>query len=204
MPRILGITFAFILASLILIVSIFRTSLPNYAFYQPVNSQTSQKPFVSGVDYYFPYTGILPDHPLWFLKAFRDQFWLLVTNDPMRRADLLLLFADKRVVMSKILIKDGKASLGVSTAVKAEQYLEEAYSEAEVASSHGVDALGFYQRIARASLKHREEIEEAIKYAPEDAKPVLFHTLDYPKKVYEKAEAQLQKRGVEPPVADVK
>lgn len=203
MFRVLGIAFFVLLGGLILIISIFRSSAPTHAFYQPVTSTAGQGVFVSGVEYYFPYPGVLPGHPLYSLKALRDQFWLLATSDPMKKAETLLLFADKRIQMAKILLKEGKASQGVATAVKAEQYLVESYEESEKASTSGTDTIGFCQRMANASLKHREELEEMVKYAPEDARPLLAQVMDHPKKVYEECFHRLNERGIKVPGSSI-
>lgn len=178
----------------ILITSILRTALPNYAFSEGAGKETST-PFVSNALYYLPYPGILPDHFLWGPKAFRDRLWLALTRDTMKRSELMLLFADKRVGMAKVLIEGGKPELGVSTAKRGEQYLEEAFNEQAKVRTKGIDTSSFLDRLARAALKHREVLESIMAPLPEDAKPVVNQTIDTPKKVYEKAVQQLNEKG---------
>ncbi len=185
-----GLLFAFA----VLITSILRTALPNYAFSQAMGKETST-PFVSSALYYLPYPGVLPDHFLWGPKAFRDKLWLVLTRDTMKRAELMLLFADKRVGMAKVLIEGGKPELGVSTAKRGEQYLEEALNEQEKARARSMDTSSFLDKLARAALKHREVLESVMVSLPEDAKPVINQTIDTPKKVYEKAIQQLNEKG---------
>ncbi|MDO8503922.1 MAG: DUF5667 domain-containing protein [bacterium] len=178
----------------VLITSILRTALPNYAFSQAMGNETST-PFVSNALYYLPYPGILPDHFLWGPKAFRDKLWLVLTRDTMKRAELMLLFADKRVGMAKVLIEGGKPEPGVSTARRGEQYLEEAFNEQEKARAKGLDTSSFLNKLARSSLKHREVLESIMVSLPEEAKPVINQIIDTPKKVYEKAVQQLNEKG---------
>ncbi len=45
--------------------------------------------------YVLPYPGILPDHPLYFLKAFRDRIVELLISDPVRKAEFYVLQSDK-------------------------------------------------------------------------------------------------------------
>lgn len=178
----------------VLVTSILRTALPNYAFSEALGSETSA-PFVSQALYYLPYPGILPDHFLWGPKAFRDKLWLALTRDTMKKAELMLLFADKRVGMAKVLVEGGKPELGVSTARRGEQYLEEAFNEQEQARAKGTDTSSFLDKLVRSALKHREVLESVMGRLPEDAKPVVNQIIDTPKKVYEKAVQQLNEKG---------
>jgi len=84
------------------------------------------KVVAQGVDYYLPYPGILPDHPLYWLKMVRDRAGLLVTTGKTAKAEKLLLYADKRLGAAWALIDGNKVPLGVSTLTKGEKYLEQA------------------------------------------------------------------------------
>lgn len=152
-------------------------------------------------DYVLPYPGkILPDSPLWFLKAARDRAWLFLTRKPQKRAELKVLFADKRLVMARMLFEKGKTELGVSTLSKAEKYLEESSSEAEAASTKGVDTNSFLIHLSKASLMHQYEIEENIlKTAPSDVKPDVLKLVSYPKRIYENSRNKLLDRGIDTP-----
>lgn len=196
--RVLTVGSLLVFSFAVLFTSIFRAATPRYAFSQVLGAQTASSSaslFVSAVDYYLPYPGVLPDHFLWPVKVLRDKLWLFVTRDSRKRADLLLLFADKRIGMGRELIRGGKPELGVSTVEKGEQYLQEAFDEGEKAKSRGADTTDLLTRLAKASLKHMEEIENMVMFAPEDAKPVLNKIADMPKGVYEKAVHGLNEKG---------
>lgn len=189
---------ALIFASTVLATSVFRTTAPGFVFSQPVpqvGGVSTQEATPAKIEYYLPYPGILPDSPVWPLKALRDKIWLLVTRDPMRRAELALLFADKRVGMAQALVQGAKAEIGVSTATKAEKYLEQAFLEQERAQERGVDTGQFLEKLAKAALKHQEVLESLMTLVPEDARPILNQTIDYPKKVYEKSAQGLNEKG---------
>ena len=100
------------------------------------------------VDYYLPYPGILPDHPLYWLKMVRDRVGLLITVGNQAKAEKLLLYADKRLGAAWALVDGNKVPLGVSTLTKAEKYLEQAVIRG------GDDS--FKTRLGKAILKHRE------------------------------------------------
>lgn len=183
-------------------VSLFRTASPDFAFYQPADTY-SQKGFLSPVEYYLPHHGILPDHLLWPVKAARDKVWIELTRDPIRRAQLLLLFSDKRISMANELVKNGQGNLAVTTAVKGEQYLEEAFRAFEEAEARGMDTADFLQKFARATLKHREILEAFISIAPNDAKPVIVESLNTPKSLYERSVQELGRKGIDIPTPDI-
>lgn len=108
----------------ILVVSILSaTTNPRAAsqpsFFGPIVPETK-------VEYYLPYPGILPDSPVYKIKAMRDQIRLWITFDPIQKAKLQLLYADKRINAAKTLLEGGKPDLAISTATKAEKYLEKA------------------------------------------------------------------------------
>lgn len=189
----------------ILFTSVFRTASVQYVFSQTSSSGPKEEQGeVLGesveIDYYFPYPGrILPDHPLWFLKALRDKVWLLITTNPSRKAELKLLFADKRVVSAKILFERGKPELGVSTLTKAEKYLEEASNLEKENRKEGLDTSEFLSTLAKASLKHRQTIDEILKLAPEEAKPIIIKAQDYSKETYNKTRDALYEKGLPVP-----
>ena len=189
----IGALLAFAFA--ILVTSTLKTANPAYVFSPAQLTVLDQKEATESgnmeVAYYLPHHGILPTHALWPLKAARDKGWLLLTFDTAKKTNLLLLFADKRLGMAKELFEAGKAEEGMPAAYKAEQYLEEAYTEHEKLASTGADTTDFLTRLALASLKHQEVLEGIFLIAPEDARPHLTEVLNKPRSVYERAKAKL-------------
>jgi hypothetical protein len=199
--RFLIVLATILISSFILFFSIIQTAQVKYSF-NGISGDAHQRILGDNVviDYYFPYPGrILPDHPLWSLKAFRDRLWLVLTPKAERRAELNLLFANKRVVSSKILFQLDKPELAYSTLVKAERYLETAWKEEETARLKGVDTKNFLQSLSLASLKHRQVINEILDIAPEDAKPQIIKIEDKVKIIFQETKPLLLQEGVEAP-----
>ncbi|MBU0570346.1 hypothetical protein KKB40_06265 [Patescibacteria group bacterium] len=194
---------ALFLAFGILFTSILRTASIKYEF----NGQVTHKDGASvlgekdiNIDYFLAYPGkVLPDSPLWFVKALRDRTWLFLTTNSGRKAELKLLFADKRLGSAKILFEKGKAEVGFSTLTKAEKYLEEASFQEQENREGGADTSEFLRRLSYASLKHFEVTSEIIKMAPEDAKPGIIKAQKYAKNVYENTRDALYEKDIEPP-----
>src|SRR4030042_5490299 len=172
--RIVLVLSTFFLAFSILSVSVLRSAAVPYVFSispTPTPSKTQE----IKIDYELAYPGgIHPDHPLWFLKALRDKLWYLSTFNSSRKAELLLLFADKRLASAKILFSNNKPEIAFSTLSKAEKYLEQAQKMEAENRKKGMNTSEFLVKLASASLKHREEIEKILIIAPDDAKPEII------------------------------
>lgn len=188
-------------ASGVLATSVMRTTAQTSPFYkitpmvagEAIESSPEAIPTPSKVDYYLPYPGILPDHFLYPLKMARDRIWLLLTFDPLKKAEVLLLFADKRVGAAKTLIEGGKQRLGVSTLTKAEKYLERAITQAEKAEEKGKDVIPLYEKLAKATLKHEEILTEVMEEVSDEVKPMISESLHYSQEGYKKITAKIKK-----------
>lgn len=152
-------------ASFILFVSFFKITSeakPSWAA-ATLNEITALTPTVAPVpkvEYYLVYPGILPDHPLYKIKAARDKIKLMLTVDSLKRAELMLLYADKRIGAGKVLIEGNKVPLGITTFQKGEKYLDSAVSGADMAKKNGKDITEISTKMKNASLKHEEILIE--------------------------------------------
>lgn len=108
------------------------------------------------VDYALSYPGLLPDHPLYFLKAARDRMISFFTSNPLKKAKFNLLQADKRTQASYLLAETGKIDLSQSTFSKAENYFEEAINNTKEAKSQGIGIADMARSLRLANLKHKE------------------------------------------------
>ena len=191
------ITFAFG----VLFTSIMRTAAIKYEFGQ--SSDLGAKVLGEmdvNIDYFLAYPGkVLPDHPLWPVKVIRDKIWFLMTTNPSKKAEMKLLFADKRLVSSKELFEKDKPELAFSTLTKAEKYLEEASAQETQNRKNGLETVEFLKRLSFASLKHAQVIEEILAMAPEDAKPQIIQIENYAKNVFETSRNALLEKGETPP-----
>jgi len=146
---------------------------------QPAATPTSEPE----IQYYLPYPGILPDHPLYPLKMIRDRIWLWLTTNPVKKAEVMLLFADKRLGAGKVLVEGNKKDLGITTLEKAEKYLERAVNQLETAKNKGLEIKDIAEKLKNAAAKHEEIL---IKLGAEEK------LLIYPKTVLERLEKILE------------
>lgn len=133
-------------------------------------------PTPATVEYYLPYPGILPDNPLYKLKAIRDQLQLWTTFDPIKKAQVQLFLSDKRINAARVLIEGGKRGLAVTTATKAEKYLEQSVTTAVSLRQAGTDTKSLLLKQAKAVAKHGEILQTLKRYGESADQPVLEQT----------------------------
>ncbi|MFC1727496.1 DUF5667 domain-containing protein [Patescibacteria group bacterium] len=140
----------------------------------------------SPVDYTLAWPGILPDHFLYPAKMIRDRIWLFLTTDAQKKAELLLKLADKRIWSAQMLAEKENEELAITTATKAEKYLERAMDQAKVAQEKGKQMSGFWTRLELASQKHEETLLNIKGKVADENKGALEGILKYPQQVRER------------------
>lgn len=176
------------LAFLVFVISVFRIAQVRYVFSESPAPTPSVSIKEVNVKYQLPPAGtILPDSPFWPVKALRDQIWLFLTFNPAKKADLYLLFADKRLVSAQILLRNSKFDLGLSVLTKAEKYLQSADDEEKIAKESGMNTSSFLTRYAMSTLKHRQIMDEMLDLTPDNVRPYIVKTENYPKSLYNEA-----------------
>lgn len=122
------------------------------------------------IEYNLPYPGILPDHPLYPLKALRDRILLFFTQDPVKKIHLNLLFADKRMVMGQFLWEKGITDSSISTISKAEKYLLSAALDLMPLKKQNNLPPGLSDKLELAAKKHEQIIMKLLDNISEETK----------------------------------
>lgn len=130
------------------------------------------------VNYYLPYPGILPDHPLYWLKMVRDRLALWLTRGEVEKFDRLRLYADKRLGAAQALILGNKLELGITTASKAEKYLNQAVVKLNELDRDENASSDMKEVLKKAILKHIEVLDSLKNFLPDQAKDVLEKSLE--------------------------
>jgi hypothetical protein len=138
-------------------------------------------------DYSLPYPGLLPDHPLYFLKMIRDRLQLWITRDTIKRSELMLHYADKRIAAALALAEKGKSGLAVSTATKAEKYLEQAVGEVSELDESSEDVRNVYKGLVEAADKHKKVLAGIESRVPDEVGQALAGSKETCQKVREQA-----------------
>lgn len=139
---------------LFLIISFLVLSLPQVTLSQNATSSS----LIKHVEYELPYPGILPDSPLYFLKAIRDNVLVVFVSDPLKKAEYNLLMADKRLASSNLLVDYKKYDLAITTLSKSGNYFDKAVQLAAELKRQGKNADTLLDKLLIASQKHQEVI----------------------------------------------
>jgi Domain of unknown function (DUF5667) len=167
----------------ILLLSLFAASNPMRV--RPLEATDSATPIATPaattaalkVDYYLPYPGVLPDSPIYKIKMLRDRVKLVLARDTYKKAELELLYADKRINAAIALADGGKMNLAVTTATKAEKYLEQVTMRILKLNGEGKDVKSWLGTLQKATAKHQEYLESMVGKTSGGEKEVLDATL---------------------------
>jgi hypothetical protein len=151
--------------TLLLLAFISVMFAPKVLAQEPVASVSAQR-----IEYILPYPGILPDHPLYFLKSLRDRILNIAISNPIKKTEFYLLMADKRLAMGELLMEQGKQEIAYSTITKAEKYRAQAvetFIKIKVSQKDNVASL--LDKLLAASYKHSEVITRLAQKNPDRA-----------------------------------
>lgn len=113
------------------------------------------------VEYFLPYPGLLPNHPLYVLKVTRDALIGILITDLVKKAEFNLLQADKRLHAAVLLMNEKSDSgLIVSTVSKGENYFEQAIAKVSEAQEQNKSAHWLLVTMRNAAKKHQEVIKK--------------------------------------------
>lgn len=131
------------------------------AAYAQVASSSSQS-VSTQIDYDLPYPGMLPDNPLYFLKAFRDQLTTFFLSKPLDKAQFDLLQSDKNVEASYLLVSQevGKTSLSAHTFAQSEEDFSKAIDQTAAAKKEGYSISDMSKKLTLSNQKHLQILKE--------------------------------------------
>ncbi len=174
-----------VLFVLILFLLVGKVAIPAFAVTPIIPEPTTEtiKP-IQKVEYLLAYPGILPDHPLYKLKALRDAILEFIISDPLKKTEFYILQADKRLGMGMALINEQKSQLAETTVSKGTKYLIKAVDQIALYAKNGTPTPGYLvDRITKSLQKQEEVITELITKAQDSDKTGLIASLDIVKKL---------------------
>lgn len=157
---------------LVIFILLFLLASPLFASLAFADDQMTNQtvPTPTPVEYQLPYPGLLPDSPLYFLKTLRDRVIDFLVSDPLKKSELDLLLADKRLSSGIALLDKRNASLAESTISKGENYLDEAILQARSAKAQGMDTKSITEQIFMSVKKHEQILVDLKSKAPANFK----------------------------------
>lgn len=130
------------------------------------------------IEYQLPYPGILPDHPLYFVKSVRDNLIIFFTRDFLQKAQLYLLLSDKKAAMAQKLTEKGKWAMASEQALESEQEFDRILTLIKDSKQQGVSPPeDLTLKINLSNQKHKEIIEQILKGSPQGQKKLSEEAL---------------------------
>lgn len=113
--------------------------------------------------YQLPYPGLLPDHPLYFVKVIRDNILLFTTRDNYKKANLYLHLSDKHMAASIELANKGTEQLATNELVKAEdKFMQIPDLLQEIKEQGGSYPSDFTLELYQSNAKHKQVITDVM------------------------------------------
>lgn len=135
-----------------------------YAFPAVVAAQaTASGSLDSSIEYALPYPGLLPGHPLYPIKRWRDRILLFFTRDPSQKSSLLLLLADKKLAMALRLLESQKHELAAQVLGESQAHFLEGSKQLVALKQNNTLPVGLAEKFDLASRKHGEILMELEK-----------------------------------------
>lgn len=137
-------------------ISVF--ALPNLQ-----ETQDASETKTSVIVYTLPFPGILPNHPLYFLKTLRDALIeKMITND-VKKAEFYMLQADKRLQMSIVLLGSENKELTVAMRSDALMYREKSLTLLTKASAKNKAVPRYVlEKLLLSAKKHEEVLQDMV------------------------------------------
>lgn len=185
---------------LVLVISVLRSASLRHSFnfgdYRAAN--IGYKRSVEEVGYFFVYPGnVLPGHPLWFLKVARDKFWLYLTPGATRKAELDLLFSDKRLMGFIDLVQKGRFSLALEALARSESYFKDAVNFEARARKDNLDTDELFVLLTKASFAHWRVLQEVKGHLPPEVLSEVEESIKYYLGFYRSALDDLRSRNID-------
>lgn len=142
------------------------------------------------------YPGILPDHPLYFLKALLYKIRGLFVFGDLARARWQMKMADKRAAEARALAKKGRYKLAKKALERAVIAQEKAVEHLERAKKKGKKIEDLVERLEKVSIRQQAALDRVLEKVPEEAKEAILKAKERSKKGHRRA-IEVLKRKVE-------
>lgn len=140
---------------ILFVIFLFSIFLFNFQIAFAQEEKTATAPAAAVENYELPYPGLLPDHPLYFIKMLRDRVIGFFISDPIKKAEFDILQADKRLNGAIYLFykkSSEKDELAISTISKGQNYFDDALVKIKLAKQQGINISDINTKL-KASLK---------------------------------------------------
>jgi len=150
--------------------------------------------------------GLLPNHPLYFLKSLSEGIGNFFTFGQVNQAQRAMMLAEKRLAEANTLIAQGKNELAQRTMERYQERFTNAFTFAQKAKEAGQNTDEIMAKIAENTLRHQAVLFRVYEQVPEEAQEAvengvgeILRRIEERRPAVEERINQLQERGVPVP-----
>ncbi len=147
-----------------------------------------------------PESGLTPDSPFYFVKAWREQIQSFLTFGAENKAKQFLHLAEVRLAEYKKMAEAGKDELSQRTLDKFNAHLERALEKISEVKKEKKESKDLEDRIERARLSHVDVLKANLAKVPEQARKGLERAIENSQRALDvdKAEKELEDESADP------
>jgi len=131
--------------------------------------------------------GLLPDHPLYFLKTLSESIQTLFAFGEANRVNRHMILAEKRLAEAQALIAQGKTELAEKIMNRYQEQFTRAFTFAQQAKEKGQNSDEIMAKIAENTLRHQAVLARVYEQVPEEAKPAIEQAMENSLRGHEQA-----------------
>jgi len=120
-----------------------------------------------------PRPGILPDHPLYFLKSWAERIGTFFTFGDIPKAERYLALAERRLAEANALADKGELEIAQRALERYQEQLSRSLERTERARLRGMTIEEVSETVAEATGKHHLVLEEVLEKVPEEAREAI-------------------------------
>ncbi len=122
--------------------------------------------------------GLLPNHPLYFLKSFSEGVGTLFTFGQVNRANRQVLLTENRLAEANALIAQGETEMAEKAMERYQEQFAHAFTFAQRAREAGQNTDEVMAKIAENTLKHQAVLSRVYEQVPEEARGAIEQAME--------------------------
>ena len=147
--------------------------------------------------------GLLPNHPLYFLKSLSEGIGNFFTFGQVNQAQRAMMLAEKRLAEANTLIAQGKNELAQRTMERYQERFTNAFAFAQKAKEAGQNTDEVMAKIAENTLRHQAVLSRVYEQVPEEAKGAIEQAMESSLRGHQQALEAISQEAVENGVGEI-
>jgi len=137
--------------------------------------------------------GILPDSPFYFLKTFWEKIQEFLTRDPVKKAEIHLRFAQRRLLETQKMCEKGKCNIAERWMNRFQEKIQIATRSAEKAQEKGRDVTALVEKFQANLERQQAVLDIVLDKVPEPAKEAILKAKENSARGLQQAIESIQK-----------